>query len=178
MASTSLFSFLFFFFLLPNLSISIIPHKKLKEKTTHLHFFFHDIVSGKNPTAIQVVKAPASSSPMGFGFVTVMDDLLTAGPEPTSEPVGRAQGFYACAALQELGFLQAMNLVLTAGDYNGSVVTVLGRNTPMHAVREMPVVGGTGLFRFARGYALAKTNWLDFRTGDAIVEYDVYVMHY
>jgi hypothetical protein len=42
----------------------------------------------------------------------------------------------------------------------------------------MPVVGGSGLFRFARGYAQAKTHDLDFKTGDAIVEYNVYVFHY
>lgn len=68
-----------------------------------------------------------------------------------------------------------MNLVFTNGEYNGSVITVLGRNTPMHATREMSVVGGTGQFRLARGYAIAKTHTLDFTTGDAHVEYDVYV---
>jgi Dirigent-like protein len=68
-----------------------------------------------------------------------------------------------------------MNLIFTDGAYNGSVITVLGRNTPMHATREMSVVGGTGQFRFARGYAIAKTHSADYKTGDAHVEYDVYV---
>lgn len=45
-------------------------------------------------------------------------------------------------------------------------------------VREMPVVGGSGLFRFARGYAQAKTHSIDFKTGNAVVEYDVFVLHY
>ncbi|KAJ9559201.1 hypothetical protein OSB04_013815 [Centaurea solstitialis] len=34
----------------------------------------------------------------------------------------------------------------------------------------MPVVGGSGLFRFARGYAQAKTHSFDFKTGNAVVE--------
>ncbi|URD73083.1 hypothetical protein MUK42_20071 [Musa troglodytarum] len=49
-----------------------------------------------------------------------------------------------------------MNLVFGRGKYNGSVLTVLGWNAPLHEVQEMAVVEGTGLFLFARGYDLAK----------------------
>ena len=150
--------------------------------TTHLHFYFHDTVSGKSPTAVRVVEPPpaaaSSSSPTSmFGMVNVMDDPLTAGPERGSAPVGRAQGLYMGSDQARLGFLQAMNLVFTSGAHNGSTLALLGRNCPLDAVRELPVVGGTGAFRFVRGYALLRTRWLDARTGDATVEYDVYVMH-
>jgi len=145
---------------------------------THLHFYFHDTVSGKSPTAVRVVSPPASSPSPLFGMVNVMDDPLTEGPDQGSAAViGRAQGLYMGSDQAKLGFLQAMNLVFTAGDYNGSTLALLGRNCPLDAVRELPVVGGTGAFRFARGYALLRTHWLDFATGDATVEYDVYVMH-
>jgi hypothetical protein len=145
---------------------------------THLHFYFHDTVSGKSPTAVRVVDPPSSSSPMTmFGMVNVMDDPLTEGPEQESAPVGRAQGLYMGSDQAKLGFLQTMNLVFTSGDFNGSTLALLGRNCPLDAVRELAVVGGTGAFRFARGYAQLRTHWLDFRTGDATVEYDVYVMH-
>ncbi|CAD6254525.1 unnamed protein product [Miscanthus lutarioriparius] len=145
---------------------------------THLHFYFHDTVSGKSPTAVRVVSPPASSPSPLFGMVNVMDDPLTEGPDQGSAAViGRAQGLYMGSDQAKLGFLQAMNLVFTAGDYSGSTLALLGRNCPFDAVRELPVVGGTGAFRFARGYALLRTHWLDFSTGDATVEYDVYVMH-
>ena len=42
---------------------------------------------------------------------------------------------------------------------------------------EMPIVGGTGFFWLARGYAIAKTHWFDFTTGYAIVGYNVTVVH-
>ncbi|WVZ53901.1 hypothetical protein U9M48_004788 [Paspalum notatum var. saurae] len=153
---------------------------------THLHFYFHDTVSGKSPTAVRVVSPPPTGSssssspspqPTFFGAVTVMDDPLTEGPEPGSAAVGRAQGLYMGSDQAKIGFLQAMNLVFTAGPHNGSTLALLGRNCPLDSVRELPVVGGTGKFRFARGYALLRTHWLDLRTGDATVEYDVYVMH-
>ncbi|RCV37362.1 hypothetical protein SEVIR_8G058200v4 [Setaria viridis] len=153
-------------------------HKDAAAAPTHLHFYFHDTVSGKSPTAVRVLDPPSSSSPMTmFGMVNVMDDPLTEGPEQESNPVGRAQGLYMGSDQAKLGFLQAMNLVFTSGDFNGSTLALLGRNCPLDAVRELPVVGGTGAFRFARGYAQLRTHWLDFRTGDATVEYDVYVMH-
>uniref|UniRef100_A0ACD5W8K7 Uncharacterized protein n=1 Tax=Avena sativa TaxID=4498 RepID=A0ACD5W8K7_AVESA len=144
---------------------------------THLHFYFHDTVSGKSPSAVRLAGPVDPSSRTFFGMVNVMDDPLTEGPEAGSAAVGRAQGLYMATDQAQLGFLQAMNLVLTSGPYNGSSLAVLGRNCPLSDVREMPVVGGTGAFRFARGYAQARTHWLDFSTGDATVEYDVYVMH-
>ncbi|PKA56841.1 Disease resistance response protein 206 [Apostasia shenzhenica] len=153
------------------------PAKKLlEEKLTHLHFFFHDVISGPNATAFPVTGPVRSAGRSAFGRVTMIDDLLTAGPDPTSRPVGRAQGFYAAAELDELGFLMVMSLAFSAGKYNGSVLSVVGRNQPWHPVREMAVVGGSGVFRLARGFALARTHSL--RPSTAIVEYNVSVIHY
>ncbi|KAL0909830.1 hypothetical protein M5K25_020730 [Dendrobium thyrsiflorum] len=169
----------FLLLLLSSITTASSPHKgKLKEKLSHLHFFFHDVISGRNATAMRVIQAAGTFPKSFFGLVTIMDDPLTEGPDPNSKPVGRAQGMYAATAQDELGFLMAMNLAFTAGKYNGSVLTVLGRNQPLHPLREMPVVGGSGLFRFARGYALARTHWLNLTSGDAIVEYNVHVMHF
>ncbi|XP_010243406.1 PREDICTED: dirigent protein 2-like [Nelumbo nucifera] len=150
-----------------------------REKITHLHFYFHDIVSGRNPTAIKVAAAASTNRSLTeFGLVVVMDDPLTETPEPTSRQVGRAQGIYSSASLDDLSLLMVLNYAFTHGKYNGSTLSILGRNTVFSEVREMPVVGGTGLFRFARGYAQAKTHTIDLNTGDAVVEYNVFVVHY
>lgn len=118
-----------------------------------------------------------NKSPTGFGAVVMMDDPLTEGPEPSSKLVGRAQGIYASASQTELGLLMVLNYVFVEGKYNGSTLSILGRNSVFSTIREMPIVGGTGKFRFARGYAQAKTHKLEI-TGDAVVEYNVYVFHY
>ncbi|CAN1772854.1 Dirigent protein 22 [Linum perenne] len=57
------------------------------------------------------------------------------------------------------------NFAFKEGKYNGSNLSVLGRNR-------------SGVFRFARGYAQARTHWIDLKSGDAVVEYNVYVFHY
>ncbi|KAL8459802.1 hypothetical protein ACS0TY_030889 [Phlomoides rotata] len=179
---------LFFLFLSPNYSnCEELFSRKLgkkemglkREKLSHLHFYFHDIVSGRKPTVEHVAhSAVTNSSATAFGMVAIMDDPLTVGPSMSSQIVGRAQGMYASADLTNLGLLMVFNFAFTHGKFNGSTLSVLGRNAVFSAVREMPVVGGSGVFRFARGYAQARTHDLNLKNGDAVVEYNVYVFHY
>ncbi|KAF5189824.1 Dirigent protein [Thalictrum thalictroides] len=146
----------------------------MKEKVSHLHFYFHDTVSGKNPTVIRI----AGPKDTGFGTTRVADDPLTEGPDPKSKLIGKAQGMFAVSAQQELSLIMMLSYAFTAGKYNGSTLSILGRNSILHPIREMPIVGGTGLFRFARGYALARTVSFDTTLEDAVVEYNVTVIHY
>lgn len=147
--------------------------------TTNLHFYFHDTVSGKNPSAIRVAQATDTEKyPTLFGALFMADDPLTETSDPKSKLIGRAQGLYGSAAQQELGLIMAMNYEFTDGIFNGSSISLLGKNRALNTVREMPIVGGTGMFRFARGYAIAQTHWMDPLTGDAIVAYNVTVVHY
>lgn len=149
-----------------------------KEKLSHFRFYWHDIVSGRNPSSVIVVQPPSNASKSSFGMVAMIDDPLTQGPELSSKLIGKAQGFYASAAQQEVGLIMAMNFAFIEGKYNGSTITVLGRNTVFSKVREMPVIGGSGLFRFARGYVRVRTHTFTPNTGDAIVLYNAYVLHY
>ncbi|PWA63189.1 plant disease resistance response protein [Artemisia annua] len=150
-----------------------------RQKLTRLHFFFHDVVGGPNATAIRVASSPiTNTSATGFGNVVIMDNLLTVGPESNSTRVGRAQGMYASADLNNMSFMMVNNYVFDEEKFNGSTLSILGRNPIMSPVRELTVVGGSGVFRFARGYAEARTVFLNETNGDAIVEYDVYVLHY
>ncbi|CBI29979.3 hypothetical protein VitviT2T_012867 [Vitis vinifera] len=144
------------------------------EKLSHLHFYFHDIVTDPNPTTVRVAEATMSNTLVTtFGDVFVMDDPLTVGPEPSSKLVGRAQGIYASAWQEEVGLLMVMNFAFMEGKYNGSTLSVLGRNTIFSEVREMPIIGGSGLFRFARGYVEARTHSFNVKSGNAVVEYNV-----
>ncbi|KAF5725508.1 dirigent protein 19-like [Tripterygium wilfordii] len=149
-----------------------------REKLSHFRIYWHDILSGSNPSAVQVVPPPLNTSLTGFGLVRMIDNPLTTELDLGTKLVGRAQGFYASASKEDFGFLMVMNFAFSEGKYNGSTITVLGRNPILLPVREMPVIGGSGLFRFARGYAHASTVKFDVKTGDATVKYDCYVLHY
>ncbi|XP_030523286.1 dirigent protein 22-like [Rhodamnia argentea] len=150
-----------------------------KRKTTRLHFYLHDMLSGKSPTAVRIAESTMTKkSPTQFGVVYMMDDALTEGPELESPLVGRAQGFYGSAAIESLGLLMNMNLVFTGPKYNGSTLSIMGRNPALETYREMSIVGGTGIFRLSSGIVTAKTYFLNLTTFDAVVEYNVIAMHY
>lgn len=140
-----------------------------KEKVTHIRVYWHDSV---------MIQQPVLNSNSLFGSITMMDDALTLDVSRNSTVVGQAQGIYAGAAQGEIGFLMVMNFAFTTGKYNGSTITILGRNTVRSKVREMPVVGGSGIFRFARGYVEARTKSFDLKSGEANVEYNCYILHY
>ncbi|KAG1362666.1 dirigent protein 21 [Cocos nucifera] len=156
--------------------------KLREENSTHLHFYMHDIASNPNPTAIRVVKGPLPLPGLpnfNFGDIFVMDDPLTEGPNLTSKLVGRAQGSYMAASQDsDVALLWTTNLVFKEGKYNGSTLSILSRDAIFAPVRELPVVGGTGIFRLARGYALLKTYSFNTTSGDAVLELDVYVLHH
>ncbi|KAL4194686.1 hypothetical protein AMTRI_Chr05g69770 [Amborella trichopoda] len=110
-----------------NLPQKLLPENGFgKEKVSHLHFFFHDTLSGPNPTAIRVAKEASTKASMtGFGAIVMIDDPLTEGPMLSSKLLGRAQGFYASA---EFGYLMTFNYVFVERKCKGSALSILGRN--------------------------------------------------
>ncbi|GLJ47915.1 hypothetical protein SUGI_1011670 [Cryptomeria japonica] len=153
--------------------------KVANEKISNLHFYFHDTFSGQNVTAVEVAHAPSTNaSATFFGTLIVIDDLLTECPEPTSKLLGRAQGLYAMTSQVDIQLLMAVTFVFQSGEFNGSTLAVVGHNSVFNDVREMPIVGGSGKFRLARGYALAHTYSFDLQARNAIVHYNVTVLHY
>ncbi|MCL7032308.1 hypothetical protein MKW94_004175 [Papaver nudicaule] len=153
------------------------PHKMGVEKMTRLHFYFHDVQNGKNPTAIRIAEAPGSkASSTLFGAMNMMDERLTEGPDPNSKLVGRAQGFYGFSSKSEVSLIMGMSIVFTANKkFNGSTIVVLTQNAVTHTEREFAIVGGTGYFRFARGYISGKTYRIT--VPNSIIEYDCTIVH-
>ncbi|XP_016460241.1 dirigent protein 23-like [Nicotiana tabacum] len=125
-----------------------LPHAE--QKVTKFHFYFHDILRGKNPTAVQIAQSNTTAKSLTlFRFVAMMDDPLTVGPEPNSTIVGRAQGIYGSVDKKEGALLMNLNFVFTSGKLNGSILSVLGRNHVFNEYREMPIVSNSGVFRLA-----------------------------
>ncbi|KAJ4901942.1 Plant disease resistance response protein [Raphanus sativus] len=152
-----------------SLERDFLRHKK--EKLTHFRVYWHDILDGKDPTSVSIMNPPKNyTGATGFGLTRMIDNPLTLSPELSSKMVGRAQGFYAAASKEEVGLLMAMNFAILDGKYSGSTITLFGRNSVLDKVREMPVIGGSGLFRFARGYVQARTHVFDINTGNAVVD--------
>lgn len=174
--TTSLFLIIFFLSISkPNANARKLGHEKLAK----LHVYVHDFrVGSPNATVFTVANASiTATSPTGFGGVRIVDDLVTAGPDIESATVGRVQGMTMSADLNEVAVIVNLHFVFTAGKYNGSTVSIGGRNAVLEAAREIPVTGGTGAFRLARGYAITSSYSSDAATNYAVLEYTIYVLH-
>ncbi|KAG6413499.1 hypothetical protein SASPL_126212 [Salvia splendens] len=148
------------------------------ENITQLHFYVHDVRAGENATLYRVANSSiTATSPTSFGLVNVFDDLITAEPDINGEQVARAQGTSTSADLVNQAIAISMNFYITSGEFSGSTVSIAGRNPVTEASRELPVIGGTGAFRFARGYAVTTTYLHDSEANYSILEYTVYVTY-
>jgi len=139
---------------------------------THFHFFLHEQTQTANKTEY-TVSFPNTTSSNLFGLTAVLDYLLTEENTTTSKKVGQAQGILAVSSQTNNSVTMAMNFVFTEGKYNGSSVAVLGQNNLDITTREMPVVGGTGLFRFSTGYM--RTNTTFTSSYYFIFEFELYI---
>ncbi|CAA2940354.1 Hypothetical predicted protein [Olea europaea subsp. europaea] len=149
-----------------------------KETTTSIQVFVQDDLGGQNPTVWEVARCNfTSNSATSFGQIRVLDDLLTAGPDRKSQRVGRVQGLITSADFQESALTMNLNFIFTSGQYNGSTLCMLGRNPLGNQYRELAIVGGTGVFRMARGYAITNTYSYDVVTSYGVLEYNIYVAY-
>ncbi|KAG6413507.1 hypothetical protein SASPL_126220 [Salvia splendens] len=150
-----------------------------KEKVVKLHFYVQDLRIGHvNATVFEVAKASITpTNPFAFGSVHVLDDLVTEGPAFNSRALGRTQGLTTNADLSTFGIAMNLNFYFYAGRFNGSSLSILGRNHVTDPARELPVVGGTGAFRYARGYAIQTTYSMDPVTSYAVLEYTIYTTY-
>ena len=159
-----------------------VPYVPSPEKVTHLHFFLHDTMSGKNASAVTVARpnmtTAFSNTPAPFGSVLAVDDPITLGPDLTSEIIGNAQGLWVSTGQDVPSLVVYLDFGFTQGKFNGSSFSVFSRNPITQKKRELAVVGGRGKFRMATGFAQLKTYFGNITSGDAIVEYNVTLIHH
>ncbi|XVE93802.1 hypothetical protein REPUB_Repub01dG0226400 [Reevesia pubescens] len=151
-----------------------VPYVPAPEKVTHLHFFLHDTLSGKNPSAVMVARPNMTNAlsvkNSSFGLVFSTDDPLTVGPNVTSEVIGNAQGLWVSTGQDVFCLVVYLDFGFTQGKFNGSSISMFSRNPISQTERELAVVGGRGKFRMAKGFAHLKTFYANFTSGDAIVD--------
>ncbi|CAF2146136.1 dirigent protein 15 [Brassica rapa] len=161
------------------------PVHPKEEKVTRLRFYLHDILSGRNPSAVRIAHANltgGADSAVGFGSLFAMDDPLTVGPGKGSKEIGNGRGMYVSASkdIRKFTIVMYADLAFTTGKFNGSSISVFSRNPVAEEAgeREIGIVGGRGKFRMARGFVKIKTHQIDMKTGDAVLRYDATVYHY
>nr|GMD22578.1 dirigent protein 25-like isoform X2 [Ipomoea batatas] len=91
-----------------------------------------------------------------FGTMTVFDDELTEGHELNSGLVGKAQGFYIASSEDGTSQTMAFTVMFHSGSYSDSL-TFFGVHRIRVSESHLAIMGGTGKYVNAKGFATVKT---------------------
>ncbi|CAI8601830.1 unnamed protein product [Vicia faba] len=89
---------------------------------------------------------------LGFGTITVIDDILTSQPELGSQIVGKAQGVYVASSADGSRQMMVFTALFEGGEY-GDSLNFYGLYKIGSTMSRLSVIGGTGKFKNARGFA-------------------------
>ncbi|KAK1554893.1 hypothetical protein Q3G72_018804 [Acer saccharum] len=103
------------------------------------------------PSPPYTTNPPTQSAADAGAFV--FHRTLTEGPENTSRPVGKAQGFIVPIEHFANSAFNIVYLTFDAPEFSGSL-SVEAKHVEHKNREELKVVGGTGSFAFARGLAV------------------------
>lgn len=89
---------------------------------------------------------------LGFGTITVIDDVLTSAPELGSQTIGKAQGVYVASSADGTTQMMTFTAMIEGGEYGDSLnfygIYKIGSTTSY-----LSLTGGTGKFKNACGFA-------------------------
>ncbi|XP_058108879.1 dirigent protein 22-like [Magnolia sinica] len=159
--------------------------KGMRMKETNMVFYMQDWETGENVTSVSVAGLNGIGSiSTRFGTIMVFDNAITVDVERHSKPIGRGRGIFAASALDDSALHFMYSIVFTDGEYKGSTLQIHGldiyltEHKEFVARRELSVVSGTGLFRYARGYVVFENAFLDLSNLSSVLKLTVTVHHH
>ncbi|XP_047331673.1 dirigent protein 24-like [Impatiens glandulifera] len=118
-----------------------------------------------------------------FGSITVVDNELTEGHELDSAVLGKAQGFYLASSLDGTGHTLVLTALFHSGEHHEieDTISFFGIHRTGSPESQIAVIGGTGKYEHAKGYATITTlHQQDQHTTDGvetITEFTVYLTY-
>ncbi|XP_066400680.1 dirigent protein 16-like [Miscanthus floridulus] len=106
---------------------------------------------GAAAAPVQVQLGPDGLS-LGFGTITVIDDVLTGGTDLGAQPLGRAQGVYVASSADGSSQMMAFTAMMEGGEY-GDTINFFGVYKVGTPLCRLSITGGTGKFKGACGFA-------------------------
>ncbi|PIA38877.1 hypothetical protein AQUCO_02700228v1 [Aquilegia coerulea] len=109
-----------------------------------------------------------------FGSITVVDDELTEGHELGSSVVGKVQGFYLASSQDGSSQTMALTALLhgsggQADHHDYDTISLFGIHRTAAPLSHIAIVGGTGKYENAKGYATIETlHQVDQHTTDGV----------
>ncbi|KAK9062991.1 hypothetical protein SSX86_016861 [Deinandra increscens subsp. villosa] len=111
---------------------------------------------GKNLPFVTAGQLPAGITlqQLMFGSITVIDNELTEGHELGTGVIGKGQGFYLSSSLDGSSHTFALTTLFHGGDHEvDDTISFFGVHRTASEVSHIAVIGGTGKYEEAKGYA-------------------------
>lgn len=108
--------------------------------------------NGNNQNVKNAIPLGPDGLGLGFGTITVIDDLLTSSPELGSQKLGKAQGVYVASSADGTTQMMAFTAMIEGGEYNDSL-NFFGIYKIGSPISRLSVTGGTGKFKNVCGFA-------------------------
>ncbi|KAJ8763953.1 hypothetical protein K2173_003735 [Erythroxylum novogranatense] len=89
---------------------------------------------------------------LGFGTITVIDDILTSSPEVGTQQLGKAQGVYVASSAEGSTQMMAFTAIFEGGEF-GDSLNFYGIYKIGSTMSHLSVTGGTGKFKNSIGFA-------------------------
>ncbi|KAK9699483.1 hypothetical protein RND81_08G176400 [Saponaria officinalis] len=136
-----------------------------------ISFYMHDVLgrsqtanNNNNNQAIVTLGQLPSGVPLQnhmFESITAIDEELTDSPELGSSVVGKGQGFYLASSLDgeshTMAFTALLDIDQSHVDAEDNTLTFFGVHQTATPVSRISIVGGTGVYENAKGYATIET---------------------
>lgn len=107
--------------------------------------------NSQNPNMVQTQLGPDGLG-LGFGTITVIDDILTSSPELGSQSIGKAQGVYVASSADGTTQMMTFTAMMEGGEY-GDTLNFYGIYGIGSTMSRLSITGGTGKFKNACGFA-------------------------
>lgn len=120
-----------------------------------------NVLNNQNQPFVTAGQLPAGSlQQLMFGTITVIDDQLTEGQELGSAVIGNAQGFFLASSIDGTSHTMALTVLLHGGEQGHEIedtISFFGVHRTATPVSHVAVIGGTGKYESAQGYATVET---------------------
>jgi len=137
-------------------------------------------LNGFNIPVVNGDQLPSTLQQLMFGTITVIDDELTESHDLRSGFVGRAQGFYVASSVDGTSQTMAFTTMFQNGHYEDSL-TFFGVHRTAVSESQLAIMGGTGKYVNAKGFAIVKTfpatNQHETDGVETLLEFTVYVSY-
>ncbi|XP_030462280.1 dirigent protein 24-like [Syzygium oleosum] len=120
----------------------------------------NQVSGGNNQPFITAGQLPAGATlqQLMFGTITVIDNELTEGHELGSSVLGKAQGFYLASSLDGTSHTMALTVLFPGSDHEiDDTISFFGVHRTASVESQVAIVGGTGKYEHAKGYATVET---------------------